>query len=492
MENNALTSKLRRYRSLAPLSALALCLGVAPAADAAFTIDTNFTGNTLTDVGFNLAPPDTHGSVGLAHYVEFTNGNFSIFDKATGAVVGSKISDTAFWNNAGISTVLTNSGLSDTRIIFDHSSQRWFAVEITTSSTGNSMLVARSNTADPTAGFKATSFVADSGFADYPTFGVNADSLVIGTNNFTSSTGSFKNVSLFNILKSDLLQATPTLTNMTTLGGINANTVGFTLQAATDFGASTGYATVLATRGSGSSIVSATRINNNGVAGATLSATTGIGVTTYSDPPNAPQPGSATLLDTGDTRISGGTFKVGDVIYEVHGTSANGHAALAWDKFSDSSRTLLQQGLITDSLNDYYYGSVSANANGDVVIGYTRSSSTSFASSYASVGSTTGGLLSFGGSTLLKQGSSAFELFGSPERWGDYSSTSLDPSDSSSFWTAQEFATTDVNGKKIWATQVTQIKIGAVAVPEAGSLALMSFVALGITGVVIRRRARVA
>src|SRR5262249_26153711 len=254
-----------------------------------------------------------------------------------------------------------------------------------TPSTGNSVLVARSNSADPTQGFKATSFVADSGFADFPTLGVNADSIVVGANVFTSSTGFFKGASLFNIPKSDLLQDTPTVADLTRFANMTGR--GTTFQAVTDCGASTGHDTVLST--GGSNTIDAFRVNNPGAAGATLSATTAITVTSYSNPPDAPQPGTPTTLDTGDRRISGGAFKVGDVIYEVHETTVGGHAALAWDKISDASRTLLQQGGISDPTHDYYYGSVAANANGDVVIGYTRSSSTDFASAYASLGSPT-------------------------------------------------------------------------------------------------------
>jgi hypothetical protein len=446
------------------------------------TIGTNFTGNTLTDVqnliGGPLEPPDSDGSVGLNHYVELTNGTFAVYNKSDGSLVGSKISDTTFWSNAGISSTLLSPGLSDTRIIFDPSSQRWFAVEITTPSTGNSVLVARSNNSDPTQGFAATSFVADSGFADFPTLGVNADSIIVGTNNFTSVTGTFKGVSLFNIPKTDLLQTTPTVADLTTFA--NITTRGTTFQAATDFGASTGHDTILST-GSSTSIDDF-RVNNPSGAGATLSTTNAITVTSYSAPPSAAQPGTTITLDTGDQRISGGVFKVGDVIYEVHETSIGGHAAIAWDMISDSNRTLIQQGTISDATHDYYYGSIAANANGDVVLGYTRSSSSEFASAYASVGSTSGGVLSFGSPILLHAGTAYFSLFGSPERWGDFSATSLDPSNSNSFWTVQEFATTDsTTGQRIWATQVTQILVSSTTPPSGLGAASPSSVSPGGT-----------
>ena len=44
----------------------------------------------------NLAPPDTMGSIGPNHYVQFLNGSFSIYNRSTGANLVSK-TDTAFW-----------------------------------------------------------------------------------------------------------------------------------------------------------------------------------------------------------------------------------------------------------------------------------------------------------------------------------------------------------------------------------------------------------
>src|SRR2546423_10845966 len=61
----------------------------------------NFTGATLfTDA--SLVPPDSDGAIGPAHFVEFINGRFSVFDKTSGTKVQTT-SDRNFWNNAGIS-----------------------------------------------------------------------------------------------------------------------------------------------------------------------------------------------------------------------------------------------------------------------------------------------------------------------------------------------------------------------------------------------------
>ena len=61
-------------------------------------------------------------AAGLNHFVEFTNFEFTIFNKSDGSLVSRSL-DSAFWTSAGV-TVPSGSGLSDPRILFDPSSQR--------------------------------------------------------------------------------------------------------------------------------------------------------------------------------------------------------------------------------------------------------------------------------------------------------------------------------------------------------------------------------
>src|SRR5262249_27637671 len=183
--------------------------------------------------GNNLEPPDTMGAAGQQHFVAFNNGNFSIFNK-NGTLV-SQVSDTTFWTTAlGASP----GGLSDPRILYDPASQRWFASMITTGQNiKNNILIARSNTSDPTQGFKAMSFTTTNNrFADYPTLGLDANGIYIGTNNFTSATGSFSGVGMYSVPKAHITANTPTLTHLTNNGTLDANTLGFTLQAAVNYG----------------------------------------------------------------------------------------------------------------------------------------------------------------------------------------------------------------------------------------------------------------
>ena len=425
-----------RYGSLALFALMAMV--VSPFCQAQH-IGSNFTGNTEIDVhgfGSEVYPPDTDGSIGLNHYVSFTNGEFAVYNKNTGAAVIPKISNSSFWINAGISSTIVNTGVFDPRIIFDQQSQRWFATQLTgdvSGNNGNSLLIARSNTADPTQGFKAISITAADGntFADFDTLGVNHDSVQIGTNSF----GNTFTTQVISIPKANLLLNTPTATNDAIFSSLGTN-YGFSPQSATDFGASSGHASIVAaSQFDPANTLQRYNVNNPGAAGATLSNIFVVNTASYQPPSQkAAQPNASgsQLLDSGDTRIGAMTYKVGDNIYLVHATDVNGRAGIRWTILSDLTNQVIKEGTIGDSTHDYIMPSIAANSAGNIVIGFTRTSNTEFASAYAVTGTTdASGNVTFGGPVLLKAGTATYTNGYDPDfgaqRWGDYSATGVDP-----------------------------------------------------------------
>ncbi|MBI2561885.1 MAG: PEP-CTERM sorting domain-containing protein [candidate division NC10 bacterium] len=454
-------------------------------------LGTNFTGITLDTtiaLGTGAAPPDTMGAVGPGHIVELVNGAYAVYTKAGGGVT-TPITDKAFWTNAGLS--LGSVGLTDPRVVYDHASGRWFAAQITTSNTHNEVLVARSNSSDPTAGWKAARFTGNTGFADFPTLSLDAGGVYIGTNNFTSASGPFKSVSLFSMPKSDLLASSPSLANMTRFDDLPANDRGFTLQGASNFGPSTGHGAIVAVDNDFFGQIDRFNVLGPGGAGATLSATTAVNVAPTSFPPNAKQPDGTTQIDTTDDRFGANVVQVGDLLFMVHTIGMTGRAALRWTILSESTNAVIQEDTIADPNFDFYFGAIAANSFGDVVVAYNRSGTEAgdFIGSFASVGEFTGGALTFGAPMLLKAGLANYHLFGgSNERWGDYSAVVLDPSDPFSFWAFQEFAATPVSGQSRWATQITQIIV--TPIPEPGTILLVSTGVAGLAGYRRWRRSR--
>lgn len=482
-------------------TATVLLLAAAPQfAHAQFNISTQtYGGINLSQTGplngGNYAPPDTMGSVGFSDVVEFINGGFQVFNKSDGTARTTLTTDTSFWiNKAGLSAAVVNVGLSDTRLIFDQATSRWFAAEINVASTANQILLARSDTSDPTGTWKGTNFTAPSGFADYPTLSLDANALYIGTNNFTSDVGSFTGVSLVSIPKSDILLGTPTVANRAVTTDANGTNRGFTLQGVLDFGPST-QGTVIARSNTDNTTLRVTKVNNPGAAGATFANAFSLATTGAPASLNyAPQPDGTTQLDNGENRISGQVVKAGNYIYLTQAVGVGARSGIKLTILNAAGTAVVAQQTFSDVPNnrDYYYPSISANANGTFVIGFTRSGlgAGDFAGSFARVGSFNGTTITLNGTdTLLRAGLANYHLFGGVgERWGDYSATVLDPTDANSFWTFQEYA----QSPTVWATTFSKVTVTPTAsgAPEPASLVLCGMGVMPLVGAIVQRRRR--
>lgn len=451
------------------------------------TFVANFAGlslaNTSPLVGGNYAPPDTDGAIGNNQFVEFINGGYAVYSR-TGTLLQPAVSDSQFWLNAGVSASLVNQGLSDTRVKFDPLTQRWFAAEITIgaiqmagTNANNSVLIAVSKTANPLDGWTSTNYnvAGSTRFNDYPTLSVDANAVYVGSNDFNPAGTAFVGATISSIPKSSLLTVAPTTSGIASFVQNTASpTMGFTPQVPTNYSAAGTGTKIVAISATTLNKIQVTPINNTAAAGATLGAASTINTAFDSaNNPLALQPNGTRVIDTLDDRFSGTLYQVGNKIYAANAVANIGGASTAvhWLVLDATTNAVLQEGLITDGANDLWQPSIAANANGDVVIGYNKSGANLNISSYAAIGKTVGGLLSFSQQVLLK--TSPVDNYtdgfgGSSSRWGDYSATMVDPTDSSVFWTIQEIAV----GSNTWGTQISAIQITS-AVPEPGTYALM-------------------
>ena len=191
-------------------------------------------------------------------------------------------------------------------------------------------------------------------------------------------------------------------------------------------------------------------------------------------PPTPIQPDENTTLDSGDTRFSAKVYQVGGFLYAVHCCEIEDRAALRWYKINAASHEVLQSGAIADTNLDLFYPSIAANASGTVVIGFNGCSTNTYVSSYAVVGETASGVTTFGAPLLLKSGMASYNRGGSGNlsRWGDYSSTCVDPADPNRFWTLQMYPV--YSG--VWATQITELLTGmpTLTIAPAGANVVLS------------------
>ncbi len=469
----------------------------------------------------NFIPPDTMGAVGATQYTSFVNGGFAVFDKATGTQT-KLTSDLAFWAAAG-----QTGANGDSRVLFDKAANRWVALSF-----GNSVSdiqIAVSNTADATGVWKSTKFTGFAGgTADYPTLAMDANAFYIGTNDFNAA-GSFSGTTLNVIpLASVVNGAAPTTAGLkqffTPYTGVGYPTDadrGFAIQGVnSDTATTTGH--VIAASLFFDDVVRY-NVNNAGTPGATETATQFVGVAEYDQNGPARQPNAVPdanpnatftsndrVIDTLDPRIGSSAYEVGGRIYSVYTVTPIGtdHTAVRYDVVDAATNKLLDEGMISDATHDYWEGSLAVNAFGQVVIAYNRSGSdpadgkVSFLARSYSTGAD-GKLTQRNAEALLKvsavddyhNGSVDGQVAAGRQRWGDYSSVTLDPNDPRSFWAIGEYAR-EYNdaagghpggtGGSRWSTWITQLNVGT-AVPEPASWAMM-IAGFGLVGAAMRRR----
>ena len=453
---------------------VSIALLSAKSAQAGSVILQNFSGIGQT----NAVPPDMGGAVGGNFVVQIVNGGMKITTN-TGAVAQTQISDSQFWANAGISTGTLASGISDPRVVFDSSSQRFFVSEITVEQTpnvGNRVLLAVSKSADPTQGFSAVSFpgfgTGTAPLADFPTLGVDQNSIYVGTNNF-SNNSTFSSVSFFAVPKTSFV-ASQSLASMTRFDNLNPNIVGFTLQGVTSATASSKIFAI----DTSMDFLDITPIIGAGSSNATLGSTQYVSGLFDGTPFRQRQPDGSRTLDAGDRRVGAVVYQAGNYIYAANaiGVSAGGSDAVHWMIFNATTNALVSQGLISDPNFDFTYPSIAANASGDFLLAYNRSGSASPSGLISSFGTichlNTGTNAVACDNPLLLQASTV-SYTESHQRWGDYSAAQVDPDNSNNFWAFTEYAvnTTD------WGTRITEI--GMVA-PEPGSLFSMGAAFAGL------------
>jgi Dockerin type I domain len=449
-------------------------------------------GANFPAVGTGAFPPfGNSGAIGPDHFVEVLTGGFVVFDRDGNLL--QLDDDNVFWINAGIPAADVARGVFEPHVVYDPLSDTWFAIQITNTPaagqlTVNKMLVARSDTNDPTGTWTALSYIASNGFADIPTLAVDANGVYIGTTNFTDiNETTFLSVTLTSIPKADLLLATPTIARRTTREDIGFG-LGYAIQGVTNFNTNPAHASVVAVDIFSFNFVDRTTITGTGGANAQFGPTTQYNVGAMSLPGLARQPDGSRVVYASDHEMSGAIYQVGDLIYAVNGISvdATGAAvtsgptttdAVRLTVISDSQNRVVAESTYFNTGFDYLFPSVSANQYGDIVIGFNRSSASQGSGAtdgnlgayavYARIDPANPTSITFGPEVQLQAGlvNNYHQGGGNFEIWGLYSSTSPDPTNPLAFWTTQEVTDTPVAPSTgAWFTQISQIFVSPRAI----------------------------
>ncbi len=446
----------------------------------------------LTFDGINSAqsfcgciPPDTIGDVGPNHYVETTNSAIKIFDKSGNTLLAAVSFDTFFAPLGAGTPCGTGLNQGDPYSFYDHLADRWVVSDFAFASFGGNPsyeCVGVSQTSDPVSGgwFLYAVLVDPTDANDYPKAAMWSEPSPGGAYHFTYNM--WADFSTFTGVKVQALDRGAMLAGEQnpTVISIKVPLAGLTPDIAYSFVAA-GFRTgdpppagrdefLLAVRsgtlpgpGTFSDVLGwlfhvdfANPGNSTLGIGPDHSANASIAVNTFTEAwidnfsfSIVPQQGTSALLDTLGDKI------MTPVIYQNrNGTESlwadqttmlnwpDGPTAVSWYQFDVTGGTFpaaaTQQQEWTNGGDGLwrFMPSLAVDQNGNMAIGYATSSSSIFPSIRYAGRLETDPPNNLGqGEAIMKDGVGSQPA----NRWGDYSMTTVDPSDGVTFWHANEY-----------------------------------------------------
>lgn len=446
------------------------------------TLGTSIAGPDIASSGF--VPPDSMGDVGPNQVLMHSNGRIRVYNKSTGALGSLDVADTVFWNS-----VRNGAGVSDPHIEFDRLSGRWFLCMINTQAAPNRVMVAVSSgaTITNTASFTFFQFTHDAvgttpnadtgGFADYPTWGIDANAAYMGMNIFNAAGNAVVGTTVYVFNKANLLAGTLTVTPFRQIGAAGGSGAGpWTPQAADNDDASftTGY--FVGVDNAAFSLLNVRRVSTPGGT-PTLSGNLNVTVPTTTFPILQPHLGAATAtrrLDALDDRIFAARIQKNEItgvstLVAAHniqvntaGTSSStgGRNGSRWYELGTLTATpsIVQSGTLFDSAvtnpNGFWIPSIAMSGQGHMAIASNSAGLARRAEIFASGRLRTDTTGTLQAPTQVQASSTNYNVEAADgQRWGDYSQTSVDPCDNQTFWTFQEYC--DANNS--WRMRAIQL-----------------------------------
>jgi hypothetical protein len=430
-------------------------------------------------------PPDPNGDVGPNHYVQMVNSRYAVYNK-TGTLLAGPANINTLWSGFGGPCQTENAG--DPVVLYDQFADRWLLTQFTAAGPSYYNCVALSTSADPTGTYYRWAFSTGTNFPDYPKYGIWSDAYYISTREFLN-TGPFAGVGAYALNKTQMIAGNaspqvisflappspsytvgdgllPTDLDGTTLppGGtpeffIGSQDNGGAYSAPSDALNIWKFTTNFTTPASSSFVLANAVI-----------------VTAFDSVLDAcgggrscvPQPGTSVKLDHQGYRqrvLHRAAYRnFGSYESIVTNQSVEVPTAMSgirwWEiRSPNSSPTIFQEGTYAPGTSDgvhRWFGSIAQDKLGDMALGYSASDGSI---TYPSVRYTgrlvgdTAGTMPQGEGSLVAGGGSQT---GTANRWGDYSSMNVDPTDDCTFWyTTEYYAATSLTG---WRTRIGTIK----------------------------------
>jgi len=419
-----------------------------------------------------LAPPDTEGSVGGNQFVQWVNIEYNVYDKTTGALILGPVAGNAFWSGFGGVCQSNNSG--DPIVLFDKAAGRWFVAQ-NVFTTPYTTCVAVSTTSDATGSYTRYAFpiTPTSAFPDYPKWAVWPDA-------YFGSYRDFKNGFTFEGGEACALDRNAILAGNTATMQCFAAGTSYDVLLPSDLDGSTpppdGSSNLYITLGVDTTHIDSfvfhvdfTTPTNSTFTGPNHITT--IPYTTICQSPFTrtciPQPTGGEKLDSlggfmmyRNAYRNFGTYESNVVAHTVATTSpSTAKAAVRWYEIRGgvTAPKVFQQGTRQDNsttADSYWLPTGGQDKVGDIVVGFSVSGANTDPSMWyiGRVPTDKKGTMEAPKKTIKGTGVQK----STSDRWGDYATISVDPSDDCTFWLTSEYIKT--TGSFNWSTRIASFK----------------------------------
>ncbi len=414
-----------------------------------------------------VSPPDPVGDVGPNHYVAMSNLSFAVYSK-TGTLLYGPAANNTLWAGFGGPCQTENAG--DPVVLHDQLADRWLLTQFTSAGPTYYNCVALSTSPDPTGTYYRYAFSTGANFPDYPKYGVWPDAYYISTREFGSPNG----MGAYALNRAQMLVGNPSpqvisfLATAASAGGqfnigdglLPADLDGTRLPPT---GSPQYYIGSMDNGGPYSAPQDALTLWKFHVdfvtpANSTFTLTNTIPVAAFDSvfpcSPTSraciPQPSTTNKIDILSYRqrtlhrLAYRNFGTHESLVTNQSVEASASmAGIRWYELRDpnGTPTIFQQGTYAPGTGDTIHrwmGSIAMDVDGNMGLGYSASNATT---TYPSLWYT-GRLAADPLGTLPQGEGSIINGTGSQtssQRWGDYTSMNVDPSDDCTFWYVNEY-----------------------------------------------------
>jgi hypothetical protein len=420
-------------------------------------------------------PPDANGDVGPNHYVQIVNTGVAVFSKQ-GAVILGPIKASRFFQGFDSDCAKYDDG--DGTVKYDRLADRWIVTQFRIGNYTH-QCVAVSTGPDPTGSYYRYDFAYNFDFIDYPKLAVWPDAYYITFNNFGGILPiAVKRPALVAGYPFGALACAYDRTRM--LAGLDATQQCFTPKKdmydvlPADLDGSTpppgGSPNFLLHAATGKLQLWSLHIDWTRPAQSLLNGPINLPVAPYTPACDdggtcIPQRYKKQELDSlGDRlmyRLAYRNFGDHESLVVNHSVKVGTSTGIRWYEIRQPGTTpeVYQQGTYSPTLAHRWMGSIAQDKVGNIALGYSISSSTMYPSIRFTGRSATDplGQMTLAEGTIMDGGGSQRDY----DRWGDYTSMAVDPSDDCTFWYTDEYLTE--LGSFNWRTRIASFRFPSCA-----------------------------